>query len=815
MDSVYDLRSKRRLFVDKDIRLSDTVRNQPTAATPPQPPPQPHQPQEPAGLADIRAAFYELNDKVAKLYDDDKDKSIAKDIRCDVLGGKHVRFRARESDKGRIGDLIRRLRREFEKARLGVDVFDFNDQATRVHPAVNQFLFDVVSLVVEPGSLASLVLGGQCAEDRDGRRALVELIRFCVRQARAQRCYEHYVALRYPAETDPRPLLEEEHRLVAENDTEDWTPTTDSRRRQIFRALDRVFYKTIVDKYLVPESLAAVPLPTFIFEIVEVYLAWEDQKSEDKTMPQPMHLRYSGPEQSTALGDDIGAKLAQLAQQNVVANKRIADLEALVHGRTGGMSKPNTKRLGGFRPGMASDAERRVAFDPKDKKAKPPCPRCGPGQFHGWWHCPQGGARTGPDGGSQGEVHTPTKREVKTLALCKIFDDAAAQGPRAFEACLQRFGEPVLLEGERVLPDTRRDLSAFGFAVHDGAQHVEPGEDTSDDEDADAELSFQQVSYLPGAPRASSGMPPGRAGGEFSVTHVRLEQQEQPQPVVRSAGGAPLRWGNRQEHPGVGLSYMAADGLSYPAFPDGVEPVGAPVGANSLALAGGDADCGSGGAAGDSSETNENDDEEFEAYLAADRTAYASGKVVAAAAAVGGRACGVGRSAFTSCMPKWLMVTALLLCVTAVRALQASGGLQPGGAYSPAGFHTEWSIPLERTRERFVAGGASHYPNPPFDASPPPQLESLQGLLTVTLEPDVLAAYQRGFLAALRLRDSPQEVPGAGGTASEDALQTVVPPSGGEIYELPAEDGVTEDEDEDEDEDAAAYAGAVSAEGEI
>eukprot|EP00854_Cymbomonas_tetramitiformis_P025809 gene25809-31578_t len=433
MDSVYDLRSKRRLFVDKDIRLSDTVRNQPTAATPPQPPPQPHQPQEPAGLADIRAAFYELNDKVAKLYDDDKDKSIAKDIRCDVLGGKHI-----------------------------------------------------------------------------------------------------------------------------------------------FRALDRVFYKTIVDKYLVPESLAAVPLPTFIFEIVEVYLAWEDQKSEDKTMPQPMHLRYSGPEQSTALGDDIGAKLAQLAQQNVVANKRIADLEALVHGRTGGMSKPNTKRLGGFRPGMASDAERRVAFDPKDKKAKPPCPRCGPGQFHGWWHCPQGGARTGPDGGSQGEVHTPTKREVKTLALCKIFDDAAAQGPRAFEACLQRFGEPVLLEGERVLPDTRRDLSAFGFAVHDGAQHVEPGEDTSDDEDADAELSFQQVSYLPGAPRASSGMPPGRAGGEFSVTHVRLEQQEQPQPVVRSAGGAPLRWGNRQEHPGVGLSYMAADGLSYPAFPDGVEPVGAP-----------------------------------------------------------------------------------------------------------------------------------------------------------------------------------------------------------------------------------------------
>ena len=94
MDSVYDLRSKRRLFVDKDIRLSDSVRNIPTAATPPQPLPQPPQDKEPAGLAEIRATFFELSDRVAKLYNDDKDKTIAKDIRSDVLGGKHVRFRA-------------------------------------------------------------------------------------------------------------------------------------------------------------------------------------------------------------------------------------------------------------------------------------------------------------------------------------------------------------------------------------------------------------------------------------------------------------------------------------------------------------------------------------------------------------------------------------------------------------------------------------------------------------------------------------------------------------------------------------------------
>ncbi|KAK3286500.1 hypothetical protein CYMTET_5949 [Cymbomonas tetramitiformis] len=113
-------------------------------------------------------------------------------------------------------------------------------------------------------------------------------------------------------------------------------------------------------------------------------------------------------------------------------------------------------------------------------------------------------------------------------------------------------------------------------------------------------------------------------------------------------------------------------------------------------------------------------------------------------------------------------------------------------------------MPLERTRERFVAGGASHFPNPPYDDSPPTQLDALADLLTVALELDVLAAYQRGFLAALRLQDLPQAVPCAGGAAAGVALRTVVTLSGGEIYGLTVENGVPEDEAED----ATAYAGA-------
>ncbi|KAK3277830.1 hypothetical protein CYMTET_14188, partial [Cymbomonas tetramitiformis] len=160
---------------------------------------------------------------------------------------------------------------------------------------------------------------------------------------------------------------------------------------------------------------------------------------------------------------------------------------------------------GGFRPGLPEPG-RRVAFDPKDKKAKPSCPRCGPGQVHGWWQCPEGGAKPGPDDGSQVAAHAPTRREVKTLALCKIFDDAAEQGPREFQACMMRFGEPALLEGERVHWD----------------------DSSSDDEDGEADLSFQQVSHLPAAPQTSSDMPQGRAGGNISVMHAQLEQPERP-----------------------------------------------------------------------------------------------------------------------------------------------------------------------------------------------------------------------------------------------------------------------------------------------
>ena len=104
-------------------------------------------------------------------------------------------------------------------------------------------------------------------------------------------------------------------------------------------------------------------------------------------------------------------------------------------------------------------------------------------------------------------------------------------------------------------------------------------------------------------------------------------------------------------------------------------------------------------------------------------------------------------------------------------------------------------------------GGVHYFPNPPYDDAPQLSQDALTSYLPADLEPDALEAYRRGFLAALQLREPPQVVTGAGGTAAGDALRAVVLPLGGEIYE-PADE--IEDSG-DEDATAAGDAGAYTA----
>ncbi|KAK3250204.1 hypothetical protein CYMTET_40409 [Cymbomonas tetramitiformis] len=457
---------------------------------------------------------------------------------------------------------------------------------------------------------------------------------------------------------------------------------------------------------------------------------------------------------SGAVGGTVPA-----AERDALANlfKKVAFIEAFIRmelKKKGSATSPaavvaDAKRkrggLKGYRTGM--HAQPAVGFDAVAKRAKPLCPRCPGGAYHGWRECPLG-------------VQTPEHAGTA----------AAFYAPRATH------GAPAVLHGDRE-PTGGIDLSAYGFVVD--RRGASEDSDDSDDEDLDDIRELKKQVENAAARRG------------VSFTHASFAPQPVaappaavlPQPAADAPLAAAGRWQNRASlhaplaaaavsmpHAQVqdtvvpepqGPWMRGPDGLDRPvlARDDSCEAPGEQTPASMHRLAIGP---------GDSSESDENDDNEFEEYLAADRTAYASGKVVAAAPA-------------------------------------------PGGAFPPAGFHTVWDMPLERTRERLAAGGASHFPNPPYDSPSPRPLDALADSLTVALEPDVLAAYQQGFLAALRLRDSPGAVPGAGGTAAGDALRTVVPPPGGEIDDLTAEDAVPEDEDKD----TIVDAGAVSEQSEI
>ncbi|KAK3251329.1 hypothetical protein CYMTET_39348 [Cymbomonas tetramitiformis] len=518
----------RQLFaIDKSVRLDDNIRGKPTDPTTPVAVPAVATSSDTAGQKAARERYEAVTKLVQTIYDERRDKSIAKDIRSDVLGAKDVRFKASDKDKPRLGPLVRRLTTEFETARLGVDIFDFNDETIEVHPRVNALLYHILTLIIEPDSLASTVLGGTYAEDRDGRRSLVDLIKFTVRQARSVDCQGLYRQLEYPAREDPRPILEEEQRLVLENEEEDWKPTDASRRSRMFKMLDKKFYRQLREKYAVPADLAKVSLIGLSFEIVEVYLSWCEEEDEEGLGS----AAYSGGERGASRSDDVErdrggdrgsasllrriaeceVRLQESEDTRVAQAKRIADLEYLVRNGSGDLSRATTRRPGGFRPGGGPLKNAKVAFDRTTRTAKMECPRC-PGQHHGWYQCENKG---------KGVEHQPTNREVKTMALVQIFNDAAQAGAGAMRACIEQHGDPLVLEDGVVLPRQRRDLSYLGFTVEQGGSG---GEDTdSDFGDDDAPASFQHISLCqPVVPRANALLASAAASRRSIVPEPRV-----------------------------------------------------------------------------------------------------------------------------------------------------------------------------------------------------------------------------------------------------------------------------------------------------
>ncbi|KAK3251161.1 hypothetical protein CYMTET_39493 [Cymbomonas tetramitiformis] len=190
--------------IDASLRLLDGVRNSPTVRTPTVPTPAPTS-NEDADVA-TRKYLQEQSKLVDDVYKARLHRQWAKGIREDLLGDKKHHFRGMD-DAGLLSELVVQLRTEFHSAGLELASFDLDDPLARVVTKVNGLLYDVLALVIEKRSNAYVWLTGtDASSDRDGRRALVDIIKGCVPVALRESHQEEHAALRYPADTDPQPI---------------------------------------------------------------------------------------------------------------------------------------------------------------------------------------------------------------------------------------------------------------------------------------------------------------------------------------------------------------------------------------------------------------------------------------------------------------------------------------------------------------------------------------------------------------------------------------------------------------------------------
>ncbi|KAK3246642.1 hypothetical protein CYMTET_43829 [Cymbomonas tetramitiformis] len=369
-------RAKKSLDRDSDIdaslRLLDGVRNSPTVRTPTVPNPAPNS-NEDADVA-TRKYLQEQSKLVDDVYKTRLHRQWAKGVREDVLGDKKHHFRGTD-DAGLLSELVVQLRTEFHSAGLELASFDLDDPLARVVTKVNGLLYDVLALVVEKHSNAYVWLTGtDASSDRDGRRALVDIIKGCVPVALRESHQEEHAALRYPADTDPQPILAREQRLVRDNKATDWTPTEETRKLSLYNRLDPVFYTAVKVRYPLAADLAHVSLASLRSLVVEIYQAWA-QTGAGKAVSGKSGI--SAQLSST----EYGALLDKINElQDLLRRQRGADAPPAQQQQQRQQPQRQQRRQQqrgtqrGFRVGTHPLPA--VGFDRDDQKAKPFCGRC-------------------------------------------------------------------------------------------------------------------------------------------------------------------------------------------------------------------------------------------------------------------------------------------------------------------------------------------------------------------------------------------------------------------------------------------------------
>ncbi|KAK3271286.1 hypothetical protein CYMTET_20355 [Cymbomonas tetramitiformis] len=96
------------------------------------------------------------------------------------LGGKDQYFEAAK-DSEKLSKIVVVLKNEFSSTGLDLSSFDLDDLAKAAIPKVNELLYDTLAYIVKTDSAAEhFLLGTDSVSDRDGRRALLALIKGCV-----------------------------------------------------------------------------------------------------------------------------------------------------------------------------------------------------------------------------------------------------------------------------------------------------------------------------------------------------------------------------------------------------------------------------------------------------------------------------------------------------------------------------------------------------------------------------------------------------------------------------------------------------------
>ncbi|KAK3246712.1 hypothetical protein CYMTET_43760 [Cymbomonas tetramitiformis] len=160
--------------LDSSIRLPDAVRDSPTCHTPPVHIPPPRTELETDDFRVAREKHESSKDIVATIYSKGRHRKWAKAVRQHQLGGDYF---GDATDVSKLAKMVIAIKSEMSTTGLNCDVFDLDNPTLGVQRTINQLLYDTLTYVIEPDSVAyGYLLGTDSATDRDGRRALVDLI---------------------------------------------------------------------------------------------------------------------------------------------------------------------------------------------------------------------------------------------------------------------------------------------------------------------------------------------------------------------------------------------------------------------------------------------------------------------------------------------------------------------------------------------------------------------------------------------------------------------------------------------------------------